>query len=202
MPRFQRKGKKSGFNKKQVKQIKKIAQSDMERHREVNTLTLTNIFDNTPLKLQVIQGLAQGDGQGNRQGDEIAPFRLMCRGYVKMTGTKEGNLRLMCIQYNNNVVLTDALLPSPEEFYPDPDETTSRYKVLLDRVISLNSDGKNVAFIKFNIPAGRLSKVKFDEASTTINSGELFCYIQGDTDAATGNGYEGKLTTKLLYIDN
>lgn len=190
------------FSKKQVKAISKIANKSGERHRESNSASSTNIFDNTPLKLQVIQNLSQGDGQGNRQGDEIQPQSLMVRGYVKATGSQQGNVRLIAIQYKNDTQLTDAQVPSPEEFFPDPDETSSRYKVLFDRVYSLNPDGKECHFLKFKIAGRKMSKVKFDEGATTIRSGELYVYIQGDTDMSTGNNIEGKLTSKLLYADN
>lgn len=193
--------KKLPFTKKQVKVIKKISQVSGESYREVHTGSSTNIFDNTPMSLQVIQGMSQGDDNGNRQGDEIIPKTLQLRGYIKNTGSTDCNVRMIVIQYKNNNLLTNSLVPSPEEFYPDPDETDSRYKILYDRVYSLcRNSGQTCRFVKVNIPRKKLSKVKFEDGTNNINSGELYVYVQGDTDTITGSGIESKITSKLLYI--
>jgi hypothetical protein len=67
-------------------------------------------------------------------------------------------------------------------------------------VLSLSPNGKDIHFIKINLK--KFAKVKFDEGVATINSGDIYLYVQGDTDTATSNGIEAKLTSKLLYVDN
>lgn len=202
VPVFKRKAKRGRmpFSRRQAKAIRSLVASSGEKHREVNAATNTNIFDNSPLSLSCIQSVSQGDGQGNRQGDEINPLSLQLRGYCKTTGSKEANVRLIVVQYKTNALLTNSLVPSPEEFFPDPDETTSRYNVLLDRVYSLSPNGKDIHFIKASIK--KMAKVKFDEGATTVNSGEIYVYVQGDTATSTGQGIEAKITAKLLYADN
>lgn len=194
------------FTKQQLRVIKRVSTNVGETKYLDTSVSNTSIINTSDAALDSIFtfNMIQGDGQGERLGDRIFAKSLQVRGTLNMTSTN--SLRFLIIRldrYSLDLVSTvnndfDYTVVGLRGFLPR-DVTGYKYKVIMDRVYTLDPDNVNQKYLKFNIPVNK--KFEFQNSTTSpyhTNKYRMFIY----TDNVTASVISCSLQCRLSYKDN
>lgn len=199
--RYNRRG--APFSKKQVKAIQKIAQHSGEMKNNSDNQTSSSLISTSPFIHRMSHiTIDQGDGEGQRVGDEIFIKQLSWRCLVD-AGTAQGILRVIVIQQLSDTLDSFSTGLLVNSFLPDKATTNGRYKVLYDKLMYVGGDVKNSQLIKLNFRNNRLpiKKVHFDEGLATYSGGgDIEFYVI--TDNTTASQITCNANLKLMYYDS
>lgn len=192
------------FSKKQAKAIIKLSHKSQELKQKLDTETDASVTASAPFHHDIGDfALAEGTGQDERIGDNIKIKDLMflirvIPGSVGFNTTTGHTYRLFVYQnYDDSSIL--AVMPGPLEFYPNPSIVNTSYKVLYNKVITLNPDNTNNKFHKIKIKGNMLKKVNFDIGASTITSNNVRCVLKPITD--TANELQVVSSARIRYYD-
>lgn len=189
----------SGFNRKQVKAIKKIAQASGElKHLDV-TFTSAGLVSSGSLSDKTNLAIPQGDGEGQRVGDQLDVKDMHIKAQIN-SGTANGSVRMFVYQHLED---TDPSVGNllPNDFWPTIQTSLQKYKILYDRTINLDSDGKSNHLFDAKIKKFGVSKISYDTgASTVTGPGEIS--INFSTNNATASQVTVDCNCRVRYYDN
>ncbi len=164
-------------------------------------ITLGTLYDLGTSETQMdLDGVTQGDGQGQRIGSRITmmSWRLNWLDY-----SLDSQYRLLVVYFphsdgsdfaaalGNNFI--NQFLPSKKDFGQE-------YKVLYDHIHTLDASERLNALRKISLPVKGLT-VQYDDDTTTISGGNVRFYI-GTSPAANGGvigDFQG--VSKMVYTD-
>ncbi len=197
--RFNKRNSKNSFNKRVMKVIHKQAEKKVLDLTESDT----SIVSGQPFNL-VIGMPAQGDGDNQRNGDQVRLLSLRFRGKLALSASAtEGALirwviiRVPATNVDGTAPIADFTSMTPNGYYPR--ELPYKYKVLMDKTLSLHTGGNNMRLVKFNIPV-RDQLIQFDGTAVSDISNFKF-YILGLTEHATASELSCIGKTRLIYTD-
>ena len=181
----------------------KYLKSMINVEKKLHSLTASINPSSTGTITHVTQ-IAQGDGQGNREGNSIKTTYFGFRGRCSLNASASNTfLRVMLIrdtqqQSDTTPAISDVLENVSVSSFLNP-ETLGRYTVLFDQTYSLESAGSTGSrTIEFNKKLN--SHVRFNgSAAGDIQKGGLFLIFLSDHPTNTpGLAYEAR----LRYVDN
>ncbi len=184
----------SGFNRKQVRAIKKIALSDIETKFEDDSATNANMLA-TSNNQNNLTGIVQGINQTERIGMKTKIVRLMVKADVVPLAPL--SLRFYALYFPNDANVTlgalDDILPS--EFYPR-DTDLPKYRVLWDHTYALDA---NKGFTINKSMSLKNVHQSYEDATANCINGDIFVFY------TTNNTSASKLSVvsnvRMLYKD-
>lgn len=191
------------FNKKQLKAIKKIANHSGEIKYKDATASSINPFSGSPATLlSTWLNLAQGVDNDERVGDSVRLRNILLRLKVKNNTTSSKYLRFLVIQVRGDTAPSNMPPNQSEPFLPKAENVGEPYRKLVDKKIMLSSTagGIDKVLLSFNIKKFLSPIIKFDDAATTVNQGQIYFYLIADTDTSTGN-ISATLYSRTNYYD-
>lgn len=189
------------FTKQQVRTIKKITQSTGETKYFDNTQNYTSIINTTTSISDMFSWyIPQGDGEGERLGNKIFVKSVQVRGLLNMSSTN--SLRFLIVRFKDYSSLTTSQIFSDfniglRGFYPRSVNEYS-YKVIMDKVITLDPDNVNQRYVKWNFPINKT--ITYPDSSTSIyHTNRYLCFIY--TDNTTPSVVSFNYNSRVLYTD-
>mgnify|MGYP002259897316 CR=1 FL=1 len=188
---------------KQVWNLKQLINVEKKFHDYGNILSYTTTPAITPISL-----IAQGDTANTRNGNSIKLVSNLLR-YDIMLGTTGGGIdepesvRMMVVMDTQNngstPAITDILEGNGGVYNPlERDQNAGRFTVLMDRVHSLNPNGKQSVFSKCYNKLNTHMKFNGTDA-TAASQGRNAMYLVGmcSNSQVTVNAYN-----RVSFIDN
>lgn len=188
------------FTKKQVKAVRKIAQTSNEVKYTDESFNSTNIYAGNGLQVN-LSAIPQGDGNSNREGDSVRPQSITLRAMLESSSTTPALIRCYAIQQLSGTTPTSINAISPDNFFPTMDVADEPYKVLYDRVLSVNPNGGEKKLFRIKIPYNKLKKIHYEKGTSTTSYGDIKFYFVPDASVSTGNGIEVDGNLRLRYTD-
>lgn len=195
------------FSKKQVKVIKKLALQTGEVKEISNSSTFSSIVKTSALTGVMNTTIPQGDGEGQRIGDEITykDIRFSC---TFNSGTASGLLRVIAVQRLDNSTNGNPFqgLSNPGDInnpYPTLEEAGGRYKILKVWNSSVSSAGKKDTMCVMNIPYKSLpiKKLTYDPTLSTLSTNAGVVYFVVLTNNTTASQLTGSYEIRTRYYD-
>lgn len=203
--RKQRKGKKKlPFSRKQISTIRKVAQHSGETKYLDIAISPINPYDsNAADMMDGVMGLSQGDTKSTREGDSVFFKSLRWQGRLLNNETTPRTLRFLVIQTFGKTVPTGIPMANSELFLPRLDTSDIRYKVLLNKFITLSPSGQpgDQKLFKHSISKFPIKKITYEAGSSTITSGNIYAYLINQNGSATSD-VSGDVNVRFLYNDN
>jgi len=191
------------LTKRQVKAVKKIAaQSGEVKYRDV-AFDDNDIYNGFPATLSTLLTIAQGDSVSQREGDKLLLKNIRWRGYLESKDTNQSQVVRMLMYQTTDGAANVAELNSikPDDFLPRGDATNQRYKILLDKTLTLNCNGSPCKKF-FNFSINNMKKqISYEAASSNVSSGYIYCQIVPDENVPTGD-LELFSNLRVLWTDN
>lgn len=190
------------FTKSQMKAIQKISQRSGELKHVDSSSTHTSVVTGGGQNLYLSTATlpAQGDGENQRVGDQINIKSVRFKAQVNC-GTANGSVRCYVVQHLDDTVATINNL-DPNDFFPTLQTSLTKYKVLYNKVIQLDPDGKSNHIFMVDIPAKRLKikRLNFDSAASTLTGGgDISFHVTSNN--ATASQMTSDLNTRFSYYD-
>ncbi len=195
MPQSRRNGKKSGFNSKQVRAIKKIALSNDEVLFEDDDASSTNVLATSNVQHN-LTGIVEGSGQSERKGVKTKIKRIMVRADVVPLAPL--SLRFYALYFPSDANVTLGALDDilPNEYYPR-DTDLPQYRVLWDKLYSLDA---NKGFtVKHSMAVNNVNQSYADGTANCIN-GDIFIFWTTNNTTASKLSIDSKC--RMLYTDS
>lgn len=189
------------FNKGQVKAIRKIALRSGEIKELVGSLSDGSIVTASANPVAISYTMAQGDGEGERIGDEIT-IKDISVNMVINSGTANGSIRVIFYQKLSDTTDLTSNMTDINDYYPSLKNSTGAYKILYDRNFQLDPDGVSNKFVrvKFNKQL-KVHKINYDAgASTFNNTGTVLGLILTNNATASQITMTGK--SRIRYYDS
>ncbi len=185
------------------KRVQAVIMASAELKEIAETATDSSLTLASPFSDNIPGSIPQGDGDGQRIGDRIEVKDISIKASV-FSGTASGLVR--CIVYQgleDNPPDTASMTLGPNDFYPPLTSTNSKYKILFDRVISMDPDYRSSFLFNIRIPAKKLGKknIEFDSGAETLLSGGLVV-LRITTDNTTATQMTVDSNFRLRYVDN
>ncbi len=184
------------------KRVLTVMKANAELKENFGTGTDTSLIAGSGFADDLINNIAQGDGNGQRIGDHIEVKDLSIKASV-FSGTASGLVRCYVYQgLEDNPPDTTAMTLAPNDFFPSLQDTNSKYKVLYNKVISLDPDYRSSFLFNIRIPAKKLGlqRIEFDAAAETIVGGGLV-KMRIETDNTTASQMTVDSNYRLRYVD-
>lgn len=204
--RFKKKSK-MPFTRRQAKAIKKLSVASSElKVKEDLANNLGSFTDSAPFQYSMnTMALAQGTDDDERIGDKIKvkniTYKLRIKPGSAGYNTTDGHMYRVCaVQTYDADAITAAVIPNPLENWPDYQTSNVKYKVLYNKVITLNPDVSNSKYHIINIQGKRLREIIFDNALTTLQTNHIDLFIKPLT--TVNNQLQADYSVKLSYYDN
>lgn len=169
--------KKMPFNRRQVKAIKKLAESSGElKSLDGAAITSASLISGTGVTFfnTALSAIPQGDGEAQRIGDQLRIKDLHAR-FLVDAGTAQGAVRVTIFQQLEDVL--PAGVPtstgSVQQFWPNIQTSLTKYQKLYDKVVYLDGNGKSSHLFDIKIPASKLmiKKWNYDSGATSLTGG-------------------------------
>lgn len=192
------------FNKKQVKAIRKIANSSGEKKQyELANSTSSFTASGSPYLIawNSLYAIPQGTGKDDRVGDQITLKSIHFRAFVRQYGTAAHCMvRLLVYQCLEDV---DPSFSGFEitSLLPTLNQTKSKYKVLVNKTFPIESDNKHAKVLEYNIKKFPIRKLSYDAGATTTTSGGKIIAVLY-TDNVINNCIYVTSQVRLNYKDN
>ena len=191
-----------GLNKREKKQVNAIINKRSELKEKVGSTADTTYSATTAAGSLLSLSTSQGDGSvDERVGDEMLMKDLAINVAVKQV-SNSGIHRLYMYQYLEDANPSGLANLQPNNFWPNIQTSTKKYKVLFDRSFALDVDaGRSHKLVKIRIPAKQLAikKISFAAGSSTIESGAVACFLS--TDNTTSNNQSVDADYRVRYYD-
>lgn len=152
--------KRTPFNKKQVKAIRKIAETSGELKYANITDTSSSLTNATAMSI-VMPDIAQGDGDNQRIGDRITLRDYSVKAILN-SGTANGLVRVYAIQFPDASETSVPELANllPNDFYPTSEDIDGvKYRILYDRVFKVGSATNQVQLVNFKLSGKKLNRM-------------------------------------------
>lgn len=202
-----RKSRRLPFSKKQVKAIKKIAEHSSElKFKEDLNNNDASVTETAPTSHTLSSfSISQGTDNDERIGDKIKikDLRYLLRVKPGSAGydTTNGHIyRIRIIQFLSNDNPSSVSQLNPLEFNPPQEVADTTYKILYDRIFTLNPDDTNTKYHSIMIKGSRLQEIVFDDASTTVSQNNITFNVVPLT--TTVDQLQTDLSVKIRYYDN
>ncbi len=181
------------------KRVLSVMKSSAELKEVVETSTDTSLTDASSFS-ETITNPAQGDGDNQRIGDRLEIKDLSIKASV-FSGTASGLVRCYVYQSMGDVLPQNMIL-LPNDFYLKIQDSQSKYKVLYDRVISLDPDYRSSYLFNIRIPVKKMGKkaIHFDAAASTVVDGGTIL-IKITTDNTTVSQMTVDCNYRYRYVD-
>lgn len=200
-PRKQMRRKRMPLSKAQAKAVRKIANTSGEIKKVETNNDDTDIYSGASSSIDVgLTNIIQGDGDSQRIGDKLNIKKLLIRGVLDAKSSQSALCRLYIIQALFDTTGSGLTTIKPDEFFPDSEAVGGRYKVLYDKIMTVNPNGNEKKFFKVSLNGNKFAPVKYDAAATSINYGRVFCSLLTDDNVTTGN-LDMDCNVKLYYTD-
>lgn len=190
------------LSRAQVKAVKKIAMTSSELKKKELVVAESSLGSNFTVSIGGLGtsfSLAQGTDEDERIGETIKVKDLQFNLHIS-PGSTAGNqdpYRVIVYQLldsNNSAIELD-----PFEFWPDSNQD-QKYKILYDKITN-NTDNTNreSQFHRIRISGKSLKLVKFDDASTTCQEGQVAMTIVPLN--TTANVLNKQVSARIRYYD-
>ncbi len=173
MKRRRRKAKGRGLTKKMNKQVKAQIRRGAEKNRDTTLAAV--LLESDDVTITDLSDMAQGDGVGQRVGDEVQSAGLEFDYFIEASGV-DACSRVSLIQWKQD---SAAGLPTAILLFTNSSATSAplgtfdyanrkQFRVLYDALIPNGTEGPSVHVRRVVIPASEmLSKVIFNVGATT-----------------------------------
>lgn len=156
--------------------------------------------------VQILSGIAQGDGIGNREGNSIKVNSLYLRGALTIHGSATASIcRIMLVRDKQQIGDTEPalsdVLQSVDHTSPLNSATVGRFKIMWDKTYVLKQTTNTTIFFKkyFKLARSRLHCRFNAGAATDLQKNHLYLMIV--TSEAT-NLPAVVIDSRLGFIDN
>jgi len=207
-----------GLTKNQKTAVKRIVGSTQEKKQKRVAASAVSVGP-TPTVTH-LTGIAQGDGDTDRSGDELTLKKLEFRAVVTGTDSPNNRCRVLLIQYYPARSATTGATGGPnaadiiEDFSgdgttqlnyirPHRDDTKGTYKVLMDRQFTVTPSTEALKYQKF-VKAIRWKfgrkKVRYHAGSSV--TGEAQLYLMHFSDSAVASHPSITWESRVTYTDS
>ena len=199
MPKRRRQNKR--FNKSQVKFIKNIVKADKELKHADSAVSDTSMVSTSASIASPSMSRAQGDGEDQRVGDQLEIKDIHWRLQID-AGTAQGSVRFYALQYLEDTQPSGVGNLLPCDLFPTIQTSLSKYKILFDKMVHLDGNGKSNHVFNVRVKASQLpiKKINFDSGLTTLTGGgQITGYLTTNNTTASQMTMAGNV--RFRYLD-
>lgn len=155
----------------------------------------------------LLSGIAQGDGETQRNGDKVKLSSISIKGLLQLDIASDplsrAMVRIILIndKVSNGIAPTAAQLLLTNTIYGhyNPDNCPSRFKILSDKVYNMNLDKTNQIYWRlYENLSHHLTFTGITENQADANTGHIYLYVITDLQVNTTLDFNSKLT----FVDN